>query len=591
MQIATGLFGNGTVASVPKTVKTKRKPKRISRAVGLNEQLDSFMRIANAMLEATDLDQILSAITREVARVVEFDRSSVAFQTKKSDRLVLRNIHKGSSREHFGEGREIPIDESTVIGWVATHKEPIVRRDIARDKQFKEIVSEESLRSDVIVPLLARERLLGTLNVGSHRPNAFSKHDVEVIVNCGKFASLAIEHTMLRLEAEALSRRYRTLQENANDMIFILDRNTSKLVEVNRKCESVLGYRQKDLVGRSYMSLFLEGDQDQARRDFIDILSRKSLSTVDRKMIGRDGTVIYVDVNANLIEIRGEFFVQMIIHNVSQRRMLEKQIISQNQYLQEVNKKLTQVDQMKTEFLANISHELRTPLSIIIAYSESLRDPSLPEEARTAFVDVISQNGQNLLALINNLLDLSKLEISGQMLNMSLSHVHDVIRSIWEQMKNKAVEKGIKISLDAGDGIPITYLDNNQMVSVFHCLIQNAIKFTDSGGNITVRTRFEDNEITITVADTGRGIREEELKGIFDTFHQIDGSSSRQWGGLGIGLALAKHIVELHRGRLEVESEYKKGSTFRVVLPLETEHVFLDEKRDSVDSGHAMATD
>lgn len=542
----------------------------------LNEQLLAFLRIANAMLEATDLDQILSAITREVARVIDFDRSSVAFMTPDKKSLVLRNIHKGLSREKFGEGRLIPLDESTVIGWVALYQRPLLRTDI-QDSEFEEIVREEAMKSDIIVPLIGRSGLVGTLNVGSHKPFAFNENDLEVMENCGKFASLAIEHTSLRLEAIELSQRYRMLQENANDIIMIVDRNTGTIIEGNRKCESVLGYPKEELIKRSFFDLFAKEDHYQARRDFINILSQKSLAFLDRRMISRDGNVIYVDINANLIARKEETFIQMIVHNVSQRRMLEQQIIQQNQRLQSVNRKLRKVDQMKTEFLANISHELRTPLSVIMAYTESLRDPTLSEEERLHFLEVIHENGTSLLTLINNLLDLSKLEISGQSLNMSLSHVHDVIKSIWVEMEKHAAAKDINFSFHPSGDVPVTYFDNNQLVRVFQCLMQNAIKFTDHGGYVEVSTEHKGAEIWIQFTDTGTGINKDELENIFDTFHQVDGSSSRKAGGLGIGLTLARHIVELHRGRLWVESEFGLGSTFTVALPLDTEEIFLKQ--------------
>jgi len=255
--------------------------------------------------------------------------------------------------------------------------------------------------------------------------------------------------------------------------------------------------------------------------------------------------------------------------------MLEQQIIKQNQRLQTANQKLTQVDQMKTEFLANISHELRTPLSIIMAYTDSLRDASLSEEERMSFLGVIADNGANLLSLINDLLDLSKLEVSGQSLNMSLSHVHDVITSIWPEMEKLARKKNLNVSFNRGTHVPIAYFDNNQIVRVFQCLIQNAIKFTKAGGLVTVSTGHDDNEVWIQVEDTGTGIHKDELDNIFETFQQVDGSSSRQAGGLGIGLALARHIVELHKGRLWVESEFAVGSKFTVALPLDSEQVFL----------------
>ncbi|UCG51606.1 MAG: PAS domain S-box protein [Candidatus Latescibacterota bacterium] len=549
----------------------------ISSPANRVQQVLAFVEIANAMLDATDLDRILSAITREVSRLVDFDVSSVAILTPDKQQLVHRNIHKGDdTAEKFGEGRLVPIDEKSVIGWVVIHRESVHRPNIQECDRFKEVLSEEPLKSDMVVPLISRGELIGTLNIGSYQLNAFTEADVEVIENCAKFASLAIDHTQLRLEAEELGNRYKNLVENANDIIMLVGKGTGKLVEVNRKCESVLGYSRDQLIGRSYFELFAEEEQNQVRRDLINVLTQRSMNIVDRKMLSRDGNLVFVDINANVITLQDGVYIQMIVHNVSQRRMLEHQIIVQNKNLQEINKKLTDVDQMKTEFLANISHELRTPLSIIIAYSESLKDPELPEESRKQFLEVISENGANLLTLINNLLDLSKLEVSGQLLKTSLSHIHDVINSVWPQMEKRAKTKNVDLSFVPDPNVPVTYLDNSQIVQVIACLIQNAIKFTDGGGAVSVETVFTGNEIWVMVIDSGMGIREEEIPHIFETFHQVDASSSRKWGGLGIGLALARHIVELHKGRIWVESQYGSGSTFTVALPLETEQAFLD---------------
>jgi len=541
------------------------------------EEVLAFVEIANAMVEATGLDRILSAITREVSRLVDFDVSSVAILSADKKSLVHRNIHKGDiTAEKFGEGRLIHINENSLIGWVVLHRESVYRPDIRKGERFREVLSEEPLRSDMVVPLVSRGDLIGTLNIGSYTPDAFTEADREVVENCAKFASIAIDHTQLRLEAEELGRRYKTLLENANDLIMLVDKGSARLVEVNRKCERVLGYSRHDLINRFYFDLFTEEDRHQVRRDFMSLLEKGSMTFVDRKMVNREGNHVFVDINANLIKLQDGVFVQMIVHNVSQRRMLEQQIIKQNRHLQEVNKKLTDVDKMKTEFLANISHELRTPLSIIIAYSESLKDASLPDDTRRQFIDVIVENGASLLQLINNLLDLSKLEASGQSLNMSLSHIHDVIKSVWPKMLQKAKAKNITLSFTPDPRVPVTYLDNSQVVQVLSCLIQNAIKFTDPRGSAHVETVFTGEEIWVKVKDTGMGIPEDEITHIFETFRQVDGSSSRKWGGLGIGLALAKHIVELHRGRLWVESQYGSGSTFMVALPLETEQVFLE---------------
>jgi PAS domain S-box-containing protein len=548
-----------------------------STSTNLADQVLAFVEMANAMLEATGLDRILSAITREISRLVDYDVSSVAILSPGKKTLVHRNIHKGDvMAEKFGEGRIIPVNESSIIGWVVLHRESVYRADIRKSERFREVLSEEPMKSDMVVPLISRGELIGTLNIGSYTLDAFSEADREVIENCAKFASIAIDHTQLRLEAEELGRRYKTLLENANDLIMLVEKGSARLVEVNRKCESVLGYSRADLVNRSYFDLFIEEERSQVGRDLMNLLDRGSMTFVDRKMVNREGDLVYVDINANLIKLHDGVFAQMIVHNVSQRRLLEQQIIKQNRRLQTINKKLTDVDKMKTEFLANISHELRTPLSIIIAYSESLKDPQLPKETSRQFIDVIVENGANLLQLINDLLDLSKLETSGQPLNMSLSHIHDVVKSVWPVMEKRAAAKNIDLSSELDPKVPVTYLDNSQIVQVLSCLIQNAIKFTETGGKVRVCTEFTGKEILVKVRDNGTGIPENETQRIFEPFRQVDGSLSRRWGGLGIGLALAKHIVELHKGRLWVESEMGSGSTFTVSLPLETERVFLE---------------
>ena len=535
-----------------------------------------MVRIAGTILQYSDLDEILSAITRELSGIIRFDRASVAFQRDDEPNLVLSHIHSGKGRviDDPAQGRRVPMDESTVVGWVAIHRKPMLRGDVPSDSRFKEVVAEAGLKSDIVVPLLVRDKLIGTLNIGSHKKNAFAEEDVEDLVSCSQFVCGAIEHALLMSQAIDVSERYQTLQNSASDIFMLVEKNTGKLIEVNRSCCETLGYEEDELKVRSYFDLFPQEDQFQARRDFINVLSQKSKSFVDRRLIRRDGEILFVDVNAKLITIKNDSLIQIVLHDISQRKMLEHQIIMQNKNLQEANQKLREVDQMKSEFLANISHELRTPLSIIIAYSESLRDESVSGDDRRQFLDVIAENGENLLRLIDDLLDLSQLEASGTMIARSLSHIHDVVRSLWPRMLPFAADKNIRLTFHAGERIPVVNIDNRRIMQVLMSLIQNAIKFTEEGGLVDVRTSRDEQGVRVEVQDTGSGIAPDELPKVFDTFRQLDGSSTRRWGGLGIGLAMAKHIVEQHGGRIWAESEQGKGSTFYFVLPVEHDDAF-----------------
>jgi signal transduction histidine kinase len=213
-----------------------------------------------------------------------------------------------------------------------------------------------------------------------------------------------------------------------------------------------------------------------------------------------------------------------------------------------------------------------------------MRDGLVGEADRKHFLDVIGENGQGLLRLINDLLDLSKLEVSGAMLSFTLSHIHDVVRVLWPKLAAAAEAKGIEASFKPGYEIPVVYIDNKRISQVVMSLAQNAVKFTEKGGKIEVSTRRSDNGVVVQVTDTGAGIADEQIANIFDTFRQLDGSSTRRVGGLGIGLAIAKHIIELHGGKIWVESKAGVGSTFCFMIPVETDEVM----RTSSDSGDAL---
>ena len=539
-----------------------------------------MVNIAETMLRHTNLDDILSAITRELYRIIRFDRTSVALLGPDGRSLVLSHIHTADGMiDDPAEGRRIPLDESTLVGWVATHRKPMLRGKVAGNDRFDEVVREANLQSDMVVPLVAGGRLIGTLNAGSVTEDAFTEEDLENLLSCANLVCGAIEHALSLKEARDIGDRYQKLQQHGSDIFMLIEKNTGRLSEVNRKCCDTLRYTDAELLTKTFFDLFPQEDQYQARRDFINVLSEKTRSFIDRRMIKKNGEIIFVDISANMITIKDETFIQGVMHDVSQRKMLEQQIIMQNKNLQNANKSLREVDQMKMEFLDNISHELRTPLSIIIAYSEALRDENIGPENRAKFLGVIAENGQDLLQLIDDLLDLSHLEMSGAMVNTSLSHVHDVVRSVWRRVERLAADKRIRIEFEPGEDVPVIYIDNRRITQVLMCLLHNAIKFTGERGSITVRTRLGEEGVLVEVEDTGTGVAPDQLPKIFDAFKQLDGSSTRKWGGLGIGLAMAKHIVELHGGRIWVESDEERGSVFTFVLPVELDDDFV--KRDN----------
>lgn len=243
-----------------------------------------------------------------------------------------------------------------------------------------------------------------------------------------------------------------------------------------------------------------------------------------------------------------------------------------NDDLASANLKLREMDRLKSEFLANMSHELRTPLTAIIGFSELLVDKVMGEmsEEQAGCVENILTSGQHLLKLINDILDLSKIEAGRMELHpetFNLSTIIDFIRKTTAPLIEKK-RQTLKIEKAY---LPDIYADPGKIKQILLNLTGNAIKFTPDGGMITIGAGFKNNSFILSVEDTGIGIKEEDRDRVFQEFQQAEGSTSREYGGTGLGLTLTKRLTEMHGGRIELESEAGKGSTFTVYIPLRHE--------------------
>ena len=249
---------------------------------------------------------------------------------------------------------------------------------------------------------------------------------------------------------------------------------------------------------------------------------------------------------------------------------LERRVEERTNDLTIANEQLARVGRAKSEFLANMSHELRTPLNAIIGYSELLADPyfgplKASEVRRQA--KAINQSGQHLLDLINDVLDLSKIEAGKLVLNIGDVQVRKIVRDVVGLMKPLADAKGIKMRVKVPATIQPLMADEKRFRQILLNLMSNAIKFTPDGGIVTVASGIDEDHLWVEVTDTGIGIAKEFQAKVFEQFLQVDGSYGRLQEGTGLGLALTKRLVEMHGGEISVESEVGKGSTFRFTIP------------------------
>jgi protein-histidine pros-kinase len=270
-----------------------------------------------------------------------------------------------------------------------------------------------------------------------------------------------------------------------------------------------------------------------------------------------DCTEFPVEISLSPLETEEGLFVSSAIRDATERRRYE-------QTLQEANR-------LKSEFLANISHELRTPLNGIIGFSELLIDekPGALNERQKEYLRDVHTSGLHLLRLINDILDLSKIEAGKMELFPECFDLSKAVEEICSIVSPIARKKAIKLRREIDPRIGDITLDRSKLVQILYNLVSNALKFTDEGGEVRLAAQLNGlQHLRLTVQDTGIGIAQKDLSKLFEQFRQLDSGSTRRFGGTGLGLALTKRLTELLGGEISVSSEAGRGTSFTVTLPV-----------------------
>jgi len=263
-----------------------------------------------------------------------------------------------------------------------------------------------------------------------------------------------------------------------------------------------------------------------------------------------------------------------------ENRQLVERLQHSNQLLFKANEELERANRLKSEFMAGISHELRTPLNVIIGFSQLMLDEvpgQINPEQRQCLEDILS-SGEHLLNLINDILDLSKIESGKVELRLEATSLADVIESSTKTMMPMLAERQQSLDVEMEKRLPLVKADEARVRQVLLNLLSNASKFTPDGGNLKVRAVREGDWCQVSVIDNGIGIEKEDQERIFEAFYQVDNLAKQNTIGTGLGLTIAKQIIEMHRGRIWTESEYGKGSKFTFTLPLAPKGSHAQEK-------------
>ncbi len=410
------------------------------------------------------------------------------------------------------------------------------------------------------------------------------------------FDAIIEDITERRRAEEALresEERYRTLVENATDAIYMVDAHEN-ILSVNQTTARFLGKRPEKLIGKKVSDIFPPEIAARFTEEFrLTFKTGQSIMACDRLDAG--WTELWVSTSLNPIRnSSGEVVAIMgVTRDITEQKRLERELQETNEQLDAQNEELqvqseelmaqqqellestqeaARANQLKSEFLANMSHELRTPLNAIIGFSQLLRDETpgkLNQEQRQCLDDVL-ESSQHLLNLINEVLDLSKIESGRAELKLENVDLKELITPLTRVMRPILGQKKQELEVEIEAGLPQIRVDKTKMGQVLRNLLANSSKFTPEGGKLRITAARADDWLHLSVIDNGAGIKKEDLERIFEPFCQLDYTPGNGKGGTGLGLAVVKEIVERHGGQIRVESEYGRGSRFTISLPLAT---------------------
>jgi PAS domain S-box-containing protein len=337
---------------------------------------------------------------------------------------------------------------------------------------------------------------------------------------------------------------------------------------VSSYIETLLGYTAKEWAENPilwYQQLHPD-DRQRWNEEFSRTVSAAEPFRGDYRFLSRDGRVVWIHGEVKILyDESGRPFMHGMGYDITELKNTEEDLRQSRDKEQRANR-------AKSEFLTRTSHELRTPLNIIMGFAEFLIEGKLDplDPKHKEYLQDIYSSGKHLLRLIDDVLDLGRVEVGKMRLRLEKFSARSAVEGVSTEIKTLAQKRKIHLDVVISPEIREVTLDQQKFKQILHNLLSNAIKFTESGGLVRIRVQPQDaHHFKLVIKDTGIGIKSEDLPRLFQDFEQLDSGSSRRYEGSGLGLALTKGLVELQGGTISVESQYGVGTTFLVVLPKE----------------------
>ncbi|BBA79348.1 two-component hybrid sensor and regulator [cyanobacterium endosymbiont of Rhopalodia gibberula] len=556
-------------------------------SIGISRDITDRQRREETLKKQAQRDSLLSSIARQLidqdfntaveftlAALGEFTNGDRGYIIRHSPQQCLWNMtHEWCNKNIPStkkQSQNIPLQD---FPWFSDQllkghpirvnsPEDLPRQAIDEREMFKNSLSPTL----VVVPMVATGQTLGYLGFDGKITKHWTQEDVNVLKLVGEFLAIAQARAQAEEERTESKARFAGILDNANEAIISIDENQC-ITLFNHAAEKTFGYQASEVLGCPFDLLIPQRFSESHHRHVKDF---SIASEIARQMGGRrpvfgcrqDGSEFLAEVSISKIKLKGRKVFTAIVRDITQRKQAEIALKKAKEAADAANR-------AKSEFLASMSHELRTPLNAILGFTQVMqRDLTLSQEQQQN-LSIISRSGEHLLTLLNDILEMSKIEAGRTSLNQNSFDLYRLLSNIEAMLKLKAEAKGLQLIFEYTPEVP-QYLttDEGKLRQVLINLLGNAIKFTDEGGvTLRVKGNQESEKIMITfeVEDTGLGIAPEEIDQLFAAFGQTETGRNAQ-EGTGLGLPISQKFVQLMGGDIQVNSVLGQGSLFTFTI-------------------------
>lgn len=511
------------------------------RQVRATQALAETARVVTASLDMQDVPQ---RILNQTMQSLSAEGASLALINPESQELEFQLATGDGAKEVKGYSLK---PGQGIAGWVVEHGQPVAIEDVETDDRFHAGVDEKTgmkTHNVICVPILLQGKIIGVLEAINLPADVVSDEQVQLMMGIAGLAGTALSHAQLFTETQSARERYAGLFNDSIDPIFITNLE-AEITEANQRAESFLGYEMDELIDRSMLALHFEKPAELPE-DLSSLTSGQTVS-YDARLVHASQRELPVELHVKRIDIDGQPYLQWISHDISER---------------------LELDELRADLTSMIFHDLRSPLGNVMSSLEMLQESIQDDdEMLQSILSIANRSSRRLSRLVESLLDLGQLEAGQAVLHQEQASIEAIVQEAVEEVEPLAEAKSHQMMVDIEPDLPSIEIDVDMIRRVIINLLENAIKYTRSGGEIRVTVSSKQGRIQLSVQDNGPGIASQNQQQIFEKFSRIHHEGRPK--GLGLGLAFCRLAVNAHGGEIWLESEEGEGSTFTFNLPIQ----------------------